>query len=79
LLSSIASLTHEGDFVKDRLMTAPSAEKVLQVMRTGKQAALDWDIYAPHGEILFTDVSVLFPFRYNPRAPLLRELVKGPP
>jgi mannitol/fructose-specific phosphotransferase system IIA component (Ntr-type) len=41
LLSIIAKLLHESDFVRDRLMTAPSPEKVLEVIRTGEQAALD--------------------------------------
>ena len=34
-------LLHESDYVKERLMTAASAEEVLDVIRTGEQAALD--------------------------------------
>ena len=41
LLSIIAGLLHESDYVKERLLTATSAEEVLEVIRTGEQAALD--------------------------------------
>jgi mannitol/fructose-specific phosphotransferase system IIA component (Ntr-type) len=41
LLSIIASLLHESEYVKERLMTANSAEEVLEVIRTGEQASLD--------------------------------------
>jgi hypothetical protein len=34
-------LIHESDYVKDRLMTADSAEEILEVIRMGEQAALD--------------------------------------
>jgi mannitol/fructose-specific phosphotransferase system IIA component (Ntr-type) len=37
----IATLLHESDFVAERLMTAASAEEVLEVIRTGEQAVLD--------------------------------------
>jgi len=41
LLAIIAGLLHESDYVKERLLTATSAEEVLEVIRTGEQAALD--------------------------------------
>jgi CBS domain containing-hemolysin-like protein/mannitol/fructose-specific phosphotransferase system IIA component len=41
LQSIIATLLHESEYVKERLMTATSAEEVLEVIRTGEQAALD--------------------------------------
>jgi CBS domain containing-hemolysin-like protein/mannitol/fructose-specific phosphotransferase system IIA component len=41
LLSIIATLLHESDYVKERLMTASSAEEVLEAVRVGEQAALD--------------------------------------
>jgi CBS domain containing-hemolysin-like protein len=41
LLSIIAALLHESEYVKERLMTATSAEEVLEVIRTGEQASLD--------------------------------------
>lgn len=41
LQSIIARLLHDSAYVKDRLMTATSVEEVLNVIRTGEQAALD--------------------------------------
>ena len=41
LLSIIAGLLHESEHVKERLLTARSAEEVLEVVRTGEQASLD--------------------------------------
>ena len=41
LQSILATLLHESDYVKERLMTAISAEEVVEVIRTGEQAALD--------------------------------------
>jgi mannitol/fructose-specific phosphotransferase system IIA component (Ntr-type) len=41
LQSILATLLHESDYVKERLMTATSAEEVVDVIRTGEQAALD--------------------------------------
>ena len=41
LQSIIATLLHESEYVKERLMTATSGEEVLEVIRTGEQAALD--------------------------------------
>ncbi|HUS68858.1 MAG TPA: CNNM domain-containing protein [Kofleriaceae bacterium] len=41
LLSIIATLLHESEYVKDRLMTAETPEEVLEVIRTGEQAVLD--------------------------------------
>jgi mannitol/fructose-specific phosphotransferase system IIA component (Ntr-type) len=41
LQSIIATLLHESEYVKERLMTAISVEEVLEVLRTGEQAALD--------------------------------------
>ncbi len=38
--SRIASLLHESDFVKERLLTATTVEEVMEVIRTGEQAAL---------------------------------------
>ena len=40
LLSIVASLLHESEYVRERLMTATSVEEVLEVIRTGEQAAL---------------------------------------
>jgi PTS system nitrogen regulatory IIA component len=37
----IATLLHESEVVKERLLTATSAEEVLEVVRTGEQAVLD--------------------------------------
>jgi CBS domain containing-hemolysin-like protein/mannitol/fructose-specific phosphotransferase system IIA component len=37
----IATLLHESEFVKERLLTATSVEEVLEVVRTGEQAVLD--------------------------------------
>jgi hypothetical protein len=34
-------LVQESDYIKDRLMTAETAEEILEVIRTGEQAALD--------------------------------------
>jgi CBS domain containing-hemolysin-like protein len=41
LLSIIATLLHESEYVKERLMTVTTAEEVLEVIRTGEQAVLD--------------------------------------
>ena len=41
LQSIIATLLHESEYVKERLMTATSVEEVVEVIRTGEQAALD--------------------------------------
>lgn len=41
LQSIIASLLHDSDYVKERLLSAESAEEVLEVIRTGEQASLD--------------------------------------
>lgn len=41
LLSIIATLLHESEYVKDRLMTAETPDEVLEVIRTGEQAVLD--------------------------------------
>lgn len=41
LQSLVVTLLHESDYVKERLMTATSAQEVLEVVRTGEQAALD--------------------------------------
>mgnify|MGYP001564868183 CR=1 FL=1 len=41
LQSVIATLLHESDYVKERLLTATSAEEVMEVIRTGEQAVLD--------------------------------------
>jgi fructose PTS system EIIBC or EIIC component len=41
LLAIIAGLLQESDYVKERLLTATSAEEVLEVIRTGEQASLD--------------------------------------
>jgi CBS domain containing-hemolysin-like protein len=37
----IATLLHESEFVKERLLTATSVDEVLEVIRTGEQAVLD--------------------------------------
>ncbi len=37
----IATLLHESEVVKERLLSATSAEEVLEVIRTGEQAVLD--------------------------------------
>ena len=39
--SIIATLLHESEYVKERLMTATTVEDVLDVVRIGEQAALD--------------------------------------
>ena len=39
--SILATLLHESDYAKERLMTATPAEEVVEVIRTGEQAALD--------------------------------------
>jgi len=39
--SIVADLVQESDYIKDRLMTAETAEEILEVIRTGEQAALD--------------------------------------
>jgi CBS domain containing-hemolysin-like protein/mannitol/fructose-specific phosphotransferase system IIA component len=41
LQSILATLLNESDYVKERLLTATSAEEVVEVIRTGEQAALD--------------------------------------
>lgn len=41
LQSIIATLLHESEYVKERLMTATSVEEVVEVIRTGEQAVLD--------------------------------------
>jgi mannitol/fructose-specific phosphotransferase system IIA component (Ntr-type) len=41
LQSILATLLHESDYVTEHLMTATSAEEVVEVIRTGEQAALD--------------------------------------
>lgn len=41
LQTIIATLLHESEYVKERLMTAVAAAEVLEVIRTGEQAALD--------------------------------------
>ena len=41
LQSIIATLLHESEFVKEHLLSASSAEEMLEVIRTGEQAALD--------------------------------------
>ena len=41
LQSIIATLLHESEVVKERLLTATSSEEVLEVVRTGEQAVLD--------------------------------------
>ena len=41
LLSIIAMLLDESEYVKERLMTATSAVEILEVIRTGEQTALD--------------------------------------
>jgi CBS domain containing-hemolysin-like protein len=37
----IVALVHESEYVKERLLTADSVEEVLEVIRTGEQAAID--------------------------------------
>ena len=41
LQSIIATLLHESEYVRERLLTAHTAEEVLEVIRTGEQAVLD--------------------------------------
>ncbi len=41
LLSIIATLLHESEFVRERLLTADSVDEVCEVIRTGEQAVLD--------------------------------------
>lgn len=41
LVSIIATLLHESEYVRERLLTADTAEQVLEVIRTGEQAVLD--------------------------------------
>lgn len=41
LLATIATLLHESNYVKERLMGATSADEVLEVIQTGEQAVLD--------------------------------------
>ncbi len=41
LQSTIATLLHESEYVKERLMTAETREEILEAVRTGEQAALD--------------------------------------
>jgi CBS domain containing-hemolysin-like protein/mannitol/fructose-specific phosphotransferase system IIA component (Ntr-type) len=41
LQTIIATLLHESEYVRERLLTAPTAEEVLEVIRTGEQAVLD--------------------------------------
>jgi hypothetical protein len=41
LQSIIATLLHESEYVKERLLTAESPDEVLEVLRTGEQAVLD--------------------------------------
>lgn len=41
LQSIIATLLHESEYVKERLLTATTADEVLEVVRTGEQAVLD--------------------------------------
>ena len=41
LQSTIATLLHESEYVKNRLLTAETAEEVLEAIRAGEQAALD--------------------------------------
>ncbi len=41
LLSIIATLLHESEYVKERLVTATTTEDVLEAIRTGEQAVLD--------------------------------------
>jgi mannitol/fructose-specific phosphotransferase system IIA component (Ntr-type) len=41
LLSIIATLLHESEYVKGRLLTATTVDEVLEVVRTGEQAVLD--------------------------------------
>jgi len=41
MLALIAGLLHESEYVKERLLTAQSAEEILEIIRTGEQASLD--------------------------------------
>ena len=41
LQSIIATLLHESEYMKERLMTAPSPSEVIELIRTGEQAVLD--------------------------------------
>jgi len=41
LQTIIATLLHESEYVRERLLTADTAEEVLEVIRTGEQAVLD--------------------------------------
>jgi len=41
LQSIIATLLHESEFVKERLMTADTPAEILDVLKTGEQAVLD--------------------------------------
>jgi mannitol/fructose-specific phosphotransferase system IIA component (Ntr-type) len=41
LQSILATLLNESEYVKERLLTATSAEEIVEVIRTGEQAALD--------------------------------------
>ncbi len=41
LQSIIATLLHESEFVRERLLTAETAAEVLEVLKTGEQAVLD--------------------------------------
>ncbi|HTM19147.1 MAG TPA: CNNM domain-containing protein [Kofleriaceae bacterium] len=41
LLSIIATLLHESEYVRERLITAESVDEVIEVIKTGEQAVLD--------------------------------------
>jgi CBS domain containing-hemolysin-like protein/mannitol/fructose-specific phosphotransferase system IIA component len=41
LLSIIATLLHESEYVRERLLTAETVDEVIEVIRTGEQAVLD--------------------------------------
>lgn len=41
LQTIIATLLHESEYVRERLLTAETADEVLEVIRTGEQAVLD--------------------------------------
>jgi CBS domain containing-hemolysin-like protein/mannitol/fructose-specific phosphotransferase system IIA component len=41
LQTIIATLLHESEYVRERLLTATTADEVLEVIRTGEQAVLD--------------------------------------
>jgi CBS domain containing-hemolysin-like protein/mannitol/fructose-specific phosphotransferase system IIA component len=41
LLSVIATLLHESEYVRERLLTAETVDEVIEVIRTGEQAVLD--------------------------------------